>query len=221
VLAVVLVVLVVCGVWVRVADPVALRGEPPQVDPSDPPNGVVADAVERLEYLDYTYRVQPSRVTDQITRVENSHRETFTTIGGFRKRYRAEGELWLKFQGEGWRSVDSPGFTHENATPFDPDPLRAADATVLANESGTLVVAVNDSATVSAVLRRDVSSGSLLFAVNLRSGRLTGARFVRDVGDGTRTWSYRFYGYGRTSVERPSAIPDRTIEQTLEDVLSG
>jgi hypothetical protein len=219
--AVVLVALVVGGVWVRVADPVALRGSPPAVDASDPPAEVIADSVERLRYVDYTFRLSPSRVTSQVTKVENTDRERYTSIGTVRKRYVAEGGLWLKFRGEGWRSVESTGFSRELATPFRPEPLRSADATVLSNESGTLVVAVNDSAAVSAALNQTVKDGRLLLYVDLDSGRLRQVRLRSTLGDGSRWWTYTFYNYRKTSVERPSGVPDRTAWDLLRDALRG
>jgi hypothetical protein len=220
--AVVLVALVVSGVWVRLADPAALRGSPPTVDPSDPPADVVADSVERLEYVDYTYRVEPGRSRDQVTKVDNTDREVFTAFGDIRKRYTSEDGLWLKFRGEGWRRVeDNEGFDRETVTPFDAEQIRDADLTVLQSEPGTLVVAVNDSDAVAAIVGQENAEGELRFVVDLDSGRLRLVRYRRVPGSERGWWDYTFYNYRSTTVERPPGVPERTLEDLLGDVLEG
>lgn len=220
--ALLLVVLLVAGGWVRLADPVALQGSPPTVDPSDPPEEVVADAVARLEYVDYTYRVSVGRSRSQVTMVDTTDRQVFTASGEVRKRYMSEDGLWLKFRGEGWRAVEGhDGYDRDNVTPFDADPLREADGTVLDSEPGVLVLAVNDTDAVSAITGRP-GEAELRFVVDLDSGRLRVVRYRRvDDGGDRGWWTYTFYDYRSTEVRRPQGVPDRTLSDLLEDVLEG
>lgn len=219
VLVVLLVALAVTTVGVRLADPVALRGDPPRVDPSDPPAEVVGDSVERLRYVDYTYSLATARGASRVTKVDNTDRELYSSFGDVRKRYYSETGGWVKLQGEGWRALQSREFSHRGAMPFDPEAVRVAAVTVLDGEDGTLVVAVNDSAAVSAILGQEVEAGRLQFFVDVDSGRLRQVRYRRVVGETGGWWTYTFYGYRSTTVERPPGVPGRTPSDLLEDVL--
>jgi hypothetical protein len=218
VLAVVLVALVVGGVWVRLADPVALRGDAPTVDPADPPAEVAADAVERLEYVDYTYRLATARGSSQVTQVDNTDREQFATFGDVRKRYVREGGAWVKLGSGGWREIEDGGIRRTDPAPFDHEAIRAADVTVMAEGDGRMVVAINDSATVQAVTGRPTDGERLQLFVDTDSGRLTKVRYLRVVGDTSGWWVFTFYNYRSTDVKRPPGVPERTLGDLLDDV---
>lgn len=219
VLALVLVALAVGGVWVRLADPVALRGEAPRVDPADPPADVAADAVERLAYVDYTYRLATSRGSSQVTQVDNTDRERYATFGQVRKRYVREGGAWVKLGSGGWREIDDGGIRRTDPSPFDHEAVRGADVTVLEERDGLLVVAINDSATVQAVTGRPIDGGRLQLFVDTDAGRLTKVRYRRVVGDSRGWWVYTFYNYRSTDVVRPPGVPERDLGDLLGDVL--
>jgi hypothetical protein len=213
--------LVLAGVWVRLADPVALRDDPPTVDPGDPPGDVAADAVERLEYVDYTYRLSPNRGTAQVTRVDNTDRELYSAFGSVRKRYATEGAAWVQLQGGPWRALDSSRFSAERASPFDPDAIRAADVAVVREVDGILVVAIDDAGTIEAVVGRGVEADRFELHVDTEAGRIVRARLHRSVGESSGWWEYDFYDYGATDVARPPNVPGLTFEEAIRDIVRG
>lgn len=224
VLAVVL-LLVLAGVWVRLADPHQLRGPPPTVDSDDQPAEIAADAAERLRYVDYTYtftfenRSGPG--LQAVMKVDNTDEELYRSYGQRERRYGTEGAAWVTRYGEDWVETDVGLYGPDTAAPFDLDVVRSADVTVRQEEDGTLMVAVDDTATVREAVGRPADEARLELYVDTRAGRLESARLYRVVGDVGGWWAYEFYDYGETEVDRPPGVPGTTLEEAFRDIVRG
>jgi len=141
---------------VQLLDPQFGEREPPEVDFSEPPNEVAADAAAQFEYVDYAYRVDIKYDESEewrqwsVTHVDHSNR-TYRKVGpGGEQEEVLYGTTAAGFVrhdiGEDWQVIGRTGFVYPVpylTQPIYVEQLREADASILAENLSTIEIQVN------------------------------------------------------------------------------
>lgn len=216
-------------VVVQILDPQFGERSPPEVDFSEPPNEVAADAAEQFEYVDYAYRVEVAKdESDEwrqfgVTHVDHSNR-TYQSMG-------PEGEKETVIYGttaaafvrptidEDWIVIARPGVVYPVSyltQPIYVERIRAEEARVLSENSSTATIHFD----INPLKIDDNLPGNSIVIVNKKTGMVESVRVAHDTPhSGARYLRLQVIKTG-TTVERPKAIGFSLSEVCL-DLLRG
>jgi hypothetical protein len=214
---------------VQVLDPQFEERTPPEVDFSEPPNEVAADAAKQFEYVDYAYRVDIAyNASDEwrqwgVAWVDHSNR-SYRKVGPAGERQEvlygtsAAGFVRPTID-EDWVLMGRPGFVYPAKSVTQPTyskRLKEADAQVIDKDPSTTTIHTD----VNPVKTVGDYPGSAVLVVNRSSGLIESIHVAYEPGRGeTRYLRFQVIEVG-TTVNRPGSIGFSSIEVFL-DLLRG
>ena len=200
---------------IQLADPQLGEREPPEVDFTEPPAEVAADAATQFEYVDYAYRIEVS---------DNRSGEWRQFIGTWvdhsNRRFRSEGprgdcgaviystdaiSYVRPGPDEHWRVTGTAGTEYPArrvTQPFLPDSIRQANISVVSQDASTITVEAN----INPMKFEEYYPANSTLLINKSSGLVESV--VVTIDGISRTYYLRFQQTETNiTVERPDAIP--------------
>lgn len=228
-LVVTMIVLLFSAVLIQLADPQFVERTPPEVDYSEPPAEVAADAATQFEYMDYAYRIDFRRNQSdewrqvRTMKVDHTDREYYKTGPNGEKGVVIYGTDAITFVRSGkenpWRvtAVSSTVYpAHPITQPFRPDVIRNSKAERISENSSRILIKIQ----AHPIKLAEYSNGSAILSINKEIGVVEWAQISYNPSPSETLYLHFYLTSTDSNVNRPEAI-DISIRELILDIVRG
>lgn len=227
--AAILLVLLGFVVAVQLADPQLGERSPPDVDFSDPPSEIAADAATQFEYIDYSYRIdfRRNRTDDwrqvRTMQVDHTDREYYKTGPNGEDGVVIYGNDAVTFvrpgDGNPWRVTAIQDATYPApaiSQPFRVDEIRRSNSTIVSDNFSTAVINLP----IHPVKIAQLSTGQATLWIHKQTGLIEYARITYSPDKSQRLYLYFQLTATEIDVDRPKGVKSSPRE-FFWDIIRG